>query len=158
MRIPGSVVFTVILFCATPAVPHMQSLGPTDTFAAAKLSAKEISQVLDAVEQSAYDTPESWSKELRVRRVDLGGNPGLVVQGTSLLCGGTGNCQTWCFRKANNTWLSIFAADQAPIASGFQLGPGVTHGLKDFTILTHLSAESGQRVIFKFDGKLYRAK
>jgi hypothetical protein len=75
MRIPGSVVFTVVLFCAAPAVPQMQSLGPTDTFAAAKLSAKEIRQVLDAVEQSAYDTPDSWTKELRVRKVDLGGTP-----------------------------------------------------------------------------------
>jgi hypothetical protein len=81
-----------------------------------------------------------------------------VVQGTSLLCGGTGNCQTWCFRKTNSTWVSLFAADQAPIASGFQLGPGVTHELKDFTIVTHLSAEGGERVIFKFDGTVYRAK
>jgi hypothetical protein len=158
VRISVSVVFTLIMFCATPAVPQMQSLGPTDTFAAAKLSPKEIRQVLDAVEKSAYDTPDSWTKELRARKVNLGSSTGLVVQGTSLLCGGTGNCQTWCFRKANNTWVSILAGDHAPMASGFQLGPGVTHGVKDFTIVSHLSAEREDRVVFNFDGTVYRAK
>src|SRR5579862_6292723 len=76
----------------------------TDTFAAAKLSGREVREIIAGVEQSAYDTPTSWETELRVRRVDLGGSSGLVVRGTSLLCGATGNCQMWVFRKTNEKW------------------------------------------------------
>ena len=31
-------------------------------------------------------------------------------------------------------------------------------GIKDFTIVPNSSAEAGQRVTYKFDGKFYRAK
>jgi len=70
----------------------MQSLGPKDTFNSVGLSAKEVP--VEEMEQSAYDTPDDWKKELRVRRTDLGNNPGMMVQGSKLLCGGTGNCGT----------------------------------------------------------------
>jgi hypothetical protein len=110
------------------------------------------------VEQSAYDTPDDWKKELRVRRADLGNNPGMVVQGSKLLCGGTGNCQTWVFRKTDNKWVSLFPNDRVPIAERFRLGPGVTDGIKDFTIVANSGAEAGQTVTYKFDGKFYRTK
>ena len=92
MNIFALLAFNTILFFASPALPQAQGLGPKDTFAAARLSAKEIHEIVEGVEPSAYDTPDSWNKELRVRRVDLGGSPGIVVQGSKLLCGGTGNC------------------------------------------------------------------
>jgi|SRR5947207_468503 len=148
---------TILLFAGT-ALAQMQSLGPRDTFSSVKLSAREIQEVIAAVEASAYDTPESWTKELRVRRVDLGTNPGLVAQGTSLLCGGTGNCQVFVLRKLNGKWVSLFGLDQAPIAESFQFGPGVSNGIKDLTIAANSSAEARQHVRYRFDGKLYRAK
>lgn len=78
-----------VLFCDFAfALPQMQSLTAKDTWAAAKLSPAEIQQITAAVEDSAFDTPDSWEQELRVRRVDLGGGPG-IAQGTKLLCGGT---------------------------------------------------------------------
>ncbi len=110
------------------------------------------------LEQSAYDTPDSWTKEVRIRKIDLGEAPGIVAQGTNLLCGGTGNCQTWVFRKADNKWISLFGNDQAPLAESFQLGPSITNGIRDFTIVTNSSAKKSQRVTYKFDGKLYRAR
>jgi len=143
---------------ACQSVAQMQSLGSRDTFAAAKLSAREAQEVIDAVEISAYDTPDFWKKELRVKRVDLGSYPGLVVQGSNLLCGATGNCQLWIFRKAGGKWLSMFGSDQAPIAEGFQLGPARSQGVKDLAIAANSSAEASQRVTYKFDGKQYRAK
>ena len=158
MNIPALLSFNIILFFASPALPQKQSLGPKDTFVAARLSSKEIHEIVEGVEQSAYDTPDSWSKELRVRRVDLGGSPGIVVQGSKLLCGGTGNCQTWVFRKANNKWVSLFGNEQAPIAESFQLGPAVTHNIRDFEIVANSSPGAGERVTYKFDGTLYRAK
>jgi hypothetical protein len=122
------------------------------------LSRREAQEVIDAVELSAYDTPDSWQKELRVRRVDLGSYPGLVVQASNLLCGATGNCQLWVFRKAGGKWLSIFGSDQTSIAEGFQLGPARSHGVKDLAIAANSSAEASQRMTYKFDGKHYRTK
>jgi len=154
-------VFPVAILAATFAVAlvfaQMQSLKPSDTFSAAGLSPKEVRDVINGVEQSAYDIPDSWEQELRVRRVNLGLTPGLVVEGTMLLCGGTGNCQTWVFRKSNGKWVSMFAGDQAPLAESFQFGPSATRAIKDFTIHTNSSAEAGKRVTYKFNGRFYRA-
>jgi len=158
MKIAAFLVFNALLLFPCPAFPQAQSLGPKDTFAAARLSATEVRQIIAGVEQLAYDTPDSWSEELRAKRVNLGSSPGLVLQGTKLLCGGTGNCQVFVFRNANNRWVSLFGDEQAPLAEAFQLGPGVTRGIKDFTVTANSSAEAGQRVTYKFDGKFYRAK
>jgi hypothetical protein len=144
-----------LLAIAAPA--QSQTLAEKDTLASAKLSATERRQIISAVEQLAFDTPESWGKELRVRRVELGSSPGIIVQGTDLLCGGTGNCQLFIFRRVNDKWVSLFGDDQAPMADGFELGPGITHGIKDLTVTTTSSAKSTQRVIYRFDGRHYRA-
>jgi hypothetical protein len=103
-------------------------------------------------------TPRIWESELRVQRVDLGASPGIIVQGSKLLCGGTGNCQTWVFRKAGGELISLMAKDQVPIAEAFSLGPKMTRGIKDFSISANTSADSGKNITYKFDGKLYRAK
>jgi hypothetical protein len=136
---------------------QMQNLGAKDTFAAARLSPKDIQEIVAEVEQSAYDTPDSWESELRAQRVDLGVSPGIIVQGSKLLCGGTGNCQTWIFRKAGRKLISLMAKDQVPIAESFSLGPNVTRGIKDFSISANTSADSGKNVTYKFDGKFYRS-
>jgi len=140
------------------AFGQMESLGPKDSLAAATLSGKEMREIIAGVKNSAYDMPKSWSAELRLRRIDLGSGPGIVVQGTSLLCGGTGNCQIWVFRKANTNWVSLFANDHAVLAEGFNFGPTVTHHIKDLTILTNLSAEGSKQVTYRFDGRLYRTR
>jgi hypothetical protein len=158
MNISPVVLFTAVLFFAKPAFTQMQSLGAKDTFNSVGLSAKEVQEIIEEVERSAYDTPDDWKKELRVRRVDLGNSPGMIVQGSELLCGGAGNCQTWVFRKTNNKWISLFPNDGVPIAEGFRLGPGVTGSIKDFTIVANSSANAGQTVTYKFNGKFYRAK
>jgi hypothetical protein len=144
--------------CREAGIAPDAESGREDTFNSVGLSAKEAQEIVEEVERSAYDTPDDWKKELRVRRVDLGNSPGLVVQGSELLCGGTGNCQTWVFRKRDNKWMSLFPNDRVPIAEGFRLGPGITGGIKDFTIMANSSSDTGQRVTYKFDGKFYRAK
>src|SRR5512141_2110585 len=93
-----------------------RAFGPKDRFAAARLSPRETQQIISAVEQAAYDTPDSWSSELRAKRVDLGDSPGLVLQGSNLLCGATGNCQMFVFRKVREKWVSLFEGEQAPLA------------------------------------------
>src|SRR5438128_3440537 len=128
-----------------------------DMFASAKLSREEIGQIVSALEQLAYDTPDSWNKELRVRRIDLGTNPGIVLQGTNLLCGRTGNCQIFVFRKVKGKWVSLFE-HRAPIGEAFELGPGTANGVKDFRVIANSSAKSVERIVFKFDGNFYRRK
>jgi hypothetical protein len=142
---------TALLFGATAFAQTV-----TGTFATAKLSGREVREIIAGVEQSAYDTPTSWEAELRVRRVDLGGSSGLVIRGTSLLCGATGNCQMWVFRKTNDKWVPLF--QDAPIAGRFDFGATVTNGVKDLTITANLSADTIKRTIYKFDGRVYKAQ
>jgi hypothetical protein len=80
-EIPLVVAFILWGVLASWALSQMQSLGPRDTFAAAGISEKESREIVEGVEQSAFDTPDSWNKELRVKRVELGAAPGVVVQG-----------------------------------------------------------------------------
>src|SRR5215472_3484991 len=98
---------SLVLAVTLPIAAQMQGLHPGDTFAAAHLSRPEVQQILKEVEQSAYDVPEDWKSELRIKRVDLGSSAGVILQGSKLLCGGTGNCQIWVFRKLGNKWLSL---------------------------------------------------
>jgi hypothetical protein len=149
---------SAVFFVAVNAATQLQSLGARDTFRAAALSSAEVKEIVKQVEDSAYDVADDWESELHVRHVDLGASPGLILQGTKLLCGATGNCQTWVFRKAHNNWILMFAKDDVPIAEGFRLGPGVSGGIKDFTVQANSSAEAEQTVTYKFDGKHYRTK
>ena len=84
-----------VVALAIAASSQTGNLRTQGSFEAAGVSAGEQKQILEVVEQSAFDTPESWIKELHIKRVDLGETPGLLIQGTNLLCGGTGNCQVW---------------------------------------------------------------
>ena len=151
-------VISIVLLCGAQVSAPPQQLGPKDTFASAGLSTKETQEIVEAVQKTAYDTPESWTAELRARKVSLGSAPGLAVQGSKLLCGATGNCQTWIFRKVDSAWEPLVGGDQAPIAESFQLGPQVTNDIKDCTIVVNSSAKTGSRITYQFDGKSYRAK
>jgi hypothetical protein len=134
-----------------------KTLSTSDTFATAKLMQREVSQLIPALEQLAYDIPDSWNTELRAKRIDLGSSPGLVLEGTNLLCGGTGNCQIFVFRRVNDRWIPLFQG-QAPICEAFTFGPGTTNGIKNLTVAANQSAETAQRVTYQFDGKFYRSR
>jgi hypothetical protein len=135
--------------------PKMNRLKDSETFYAANLSAAEVKQILEEIEPTAFDTPESWESELRLRRISLGDVSGLVIQGTRLLCGGTGNCQTWVLRQSRDRWLSMFQ-DQAPLPSGFGFDDETTNGVKNFVVVANSSAAASKYVVYRFDGKFYR--
>src|SRR5262245_50658885 len=107
-------IFGSVLLLAGSSLAQVQNLAEKDTLSAAKLSPQERRQILAVVDESAYDTPDSWDEELRAKRIDLGGSPGIVLRGTNLLCGATGNCQLFVLRKANNSWVSLFGREEAP--------------------------------------------
>ena len=135
--------------------PKMDHLKDNETFQSAKLDTAAIKEISEAIEPTAFDTPDSWESELRVRRVRVGESSGLVLQGTKLLCGATGNCQTWVFRRTDDHWLSLFE-NQAPIASGFGFDEKTTNGIKRLVVMANSSAADSQYVVYDFDGRLYR--
>ena len=140
---------------APPGVSWSLELSDQETFLASRLTAAERVQIIDQVEQTSFDVPDNWQSELRVRRVSLGGAPGLVVRGMSLLCGGTGNCQTWVFRLSHGTWFNLFE-QEAPILSAFGFQEGTNFGIKNLIVSSNSSAQKEHRILFKFDGKYYR--
>lgn len=135
---------------------QMQHLRREEALGRLNLSATELKQVISGVEAAAFDSPDSWEKELLGRRIPLGAAPGLVLQGTDLLCGGTGNCQIFVFRRAGQDWVPLFAGEQAPVVEGFSFGPEGTQGIKDLHVQANSSADKSSSGTYRFDGKFYR--
>jgi hypothetical protein len=151
-------VLSAVLFAQPTNLPAdidwLTQVRSQDTFSRAGLTQADQQQILKQVEITSFDVPSSWIAELRVARISLGASPGLVVRGTQLLCGGTGNCQTWVFRRENSRWLSLFDG-QAPVASRAGL-VGMNAGVRDLVTTAHLSAERDQWTQYQFDGHVYR--
>jgi hypothetical protein len=133
----------------------LKELSDDETFLAAKLTEAEQKQIIDQVEKTSFDAPDSWESELRVRRVSLGESEGLLIRGTRLLCGGTGNCESWVFRRSQRNWINLFD-QEAPIASGFAFEDEATGGIKNFLVSANSSTAKESRILFRFDGKFYR--
>ena len=152
----AAALYGVIAFQARAVeFPAFSFLNEGDTFRAANLTAAEQGEVIEQAEKISFDAPESWQTELRIRRVSLGATDGLVVQGTRLLCGATGNCEIALLRRSMGKWTALFA--DAPIGDGFGFLRQSTRGLPDFVVRSNLSAAASRFVVYKFDGLLYRA-
>jgi hypothetical protein len=150
--------FQVLIFISVLAsFASSKTLGTADTFAAARFTEKEITQLIPVLEELAYDIPDSWNSELRAKRIDLGNSPGVVLEGTNLLCGATGNCQIFVFRKVKDRWISLFQGE-APIGDAFTFGPGTRNGIKDLSVRSNESADTAATVTYRFDGQFYRSK
>jgi hypothetical protein len=133
----------------------LKDLSANETFRAAKLTAAEQEQIINQVENSSFDVSDSWETELRVRRISLGQANGLIIRGTRLLCGGTGNCETWVFRQSSERWLNMFE-QQALIVSALGFEQEASGGIKNLLVSANTSAATERRILFKFDGKIYR--
>lgn len=150
-------VFAFGLMVSLSAFAQTDHLRADETIAKLNLPRSELMQVISGVEAAAYDSPDSWEKELRARRVSLGAAPGLVLQGTNLLCGATGNCQIFVFRRVGDKWLALFEGEEAPVVEGFSFGPGLAQGIKDLHVISNSSADKSAQATYRFDGKFYRA-
>jgi hypothetical protein len=157
MKKAGAVLAFALAVSTLFALGQMQHLRREETLGKLNLSASELTQVIAGVEAFAYDSPDSWEKELLARRVSLGAAPGLVLQGTNLLCGGTGNCQIFVFRRVGQDWVPLFAGEEAPVVEGFSFGPETTRGIKDLHVQMNSSAAKSSSKTYRFDGKFYRA-
>jgi hypothetical protein len=88
-----------------------------NTFSKAGLSPHDRATIITTVKQRAFDTPPDWSSELVVRWTRVGTKKLLIIRGSDLLCGGTGNCQTWVLQRTNGKWLNRIPGDPPIIAS-----------------------------------------
>ena len=151
----------LLLLCAgvsqaqNPKFPVMNHIRSDETFQTTKLTSAELEEIRTQLEKTSFDFPDSWGREVRVRRISLGSVDGLAVQGTALLCGGTGNCQTWIFRRLLDHWINLFN-DQAPIASGFGFEQKMSHGIRRLVISANFSAERAEYSVYDFDGQFYK--
>jgi hypothetical protein len=137
-----------------PPVDWVKALDDQETFAATTLTGAEQKQVLDQVQATSFDTPDSWTDELRVRRISLGRTDGLVICGTRLLCGATGNCETWLFRRANGRWLNMFDGEAPVVTSvGFVKQ---TKNVRDVVATAHVATGTATWTQYAFDGRFYR--
>lgn len=138
----------------TLKLPAMDHLKRTEILRQSELSTSEVNQILAQVDDTAYDIPESWEKELLARRVSLGSSDGLVLQGTSLLCGATGNCQMWVFRRSGTRWVCLFRG-QAPVADGFGFEQQAGYGIRSLVLSSHMSADETDYSVFTYNGRAY---
>jgi hypothetical protein len=137
-----------------PPADWLPALSDNETFAAARLTSTEQQQIFDQVQATSFDTPDSWIVELRVRRISLGDTDGLLIRGAQLLCGGTGNCQTWLFRRSNQRWSNMFDG-QAPVVASVGFVKQ-TKKVNNVVAIVHVSAGAASWVQFTFDGRFYR--
>jgi hypothetical protein len=135
---------------ACEAAQALAMPGSDDTFAAAGLRRPELAKLFAEVARTAFDTPESWTSELRVRRIESGGESYLIVRGTDLLCGGTGACELWLFIRRGGRWSNAIA-DEAPVVEWVCFGADSSHGRRDLIAVT-----GGCLATYRFDGHAYR--
>lgn len=160
VRISGLISALFFATCLSLAVqsieiPPMLHLNDSETFRKANLSPGEMKEIFEQVERTSFDSPDSWESELRIRRQQVGGSEGLIVQATKGLCGATGNCEIWVFRRGDGKWLSMFE-EHAPMIAGFAFTKEQSHGVENFIGVGHMSPESTTYVVFRFDGRFYR--
>ena len=148
-------VLAAAVFAFPPSADWLPALRDTETLSAARLTAAEERDILDQMERTSFDVPDSWTQEIRIRRVSLGAVEGLVVRGSYLLCGGTGNCQTWIFRRVGGRWRDAFAST-APIAASVGIGR-TSAPTKDVFLTANTSADAQSWTRYRFDGRRYRA-
>jgi hypothetical protein len=105
------------LASAQSELPEARFLRVDYTFRDAGIPRSQIRQITAQIEKTSFDAPDSWEQELRIRRVALGQADVLVVRGTSLLCGATGNCQAWVFLRSQQQWRNLI---QGPAPARFR--------------------------------------
>ena len=97
------------------------------------------------LEKIAFDT--------RVRMIDLDGDgvPEVVAQGQGMaVCGATGNCPFWVFRRVKAGYALILAG----VAQTFTIQPSRTR-FRDIVLSRHSSASSGEISQYQYRKGIY---
>lgn len=125
------------------------------------LKPKELADVLSIVLSTSkhgpvsdFRSPSALEEKLLARHVDMGEgtNKGLDVHGRGLLCGASGNCPTWFFRRPHAKWELVLGG-QWPGAFAFI--PPKHNGLLDLVLIAHMSAGEAPTDVWQFNGTLF---
>jgi hypothetical protein len=97
-------------------------------------------------------SPDALEKEVLARHVDMGegAENGLDVHGRGQLCGASGNCATWLFRRSHATTWQLVLDEQWPGAFAFI--PPKHNRLSNLVLVMHLSADEAPTDIWQFNG------
>ena len=94
-----------------------------------------------------FDATDAF-QHVRIRRADLGGGSGFIVEGTGCLCD-AGNCQFWIVTADMQTLFNATAQTYA-------LLPATTSGHFDLITASHVSTTESTRALYQFDGTRYQ--
>jgi hypothetical protein len=123
---------------------------------------KQISNELmsdkDFVDSLEFDNPNSFdcSKHFAVAQVDLNsdGKPEFAVQGfNNYMCGASGNCSFWIYRKTEKGYEKILEADSV---KQYNFRCPLGNGYCDVVTFTHDSAFDSSISVYRFDGDKYK--
>ena len=132
------------------------SEGDLDNETVAELIAMTVGKRDADKEMLGDKDPE---EELIAIHLDLGEGiqNGLVVQGSENLCGATGNCAMWFFRKIGGKWKPLHFEDEGggTVASMFEAVPPKHSGLYELILGSHMNAFEIPYAQYWYDGKTY---
>jgi hypothetical protein len=96
-------------------------------------------------------SPAALEKKLLARHVDMGEgvDKGLDVHGRDELCGASGNCATWFFRRSHEKWILVLGGTWP---GAFAFIPPKHNGLLDLVLVMHLSAAEAPTDVWQFNG------
>lgn len=119
------------------------------------LSEEEVSSILGMAGVDA--------KVVLARHVDMGegADNGLVLAGSDIsVCGATGNCATWFFRKVAGKWQFVVSGegpggDSSMFTDIFGFVPPKHNGLFEMITMANVSAGESPFAVWWFDGTKY---
>jgi hypothetical protein len=154
----GCVGFAGLMMCLV--APHVglcqvESTTTIDTLRTAKLSASvkgRIYREMSGAAGTSNGEARSYLEACPVRFLKLGpdGGIGVRVWGHDRLCGGTGNCSIWVFDP--HTGDLLLSSD----GFDFRVETTIHHGRYDILTRANMSAGTGVRDLYQFDGHAYQ--
>ena len=115
-----------------------------------------LASLIDAHKDEYQEDEKDEAKALALRsivkfvRLDGRGRIGIEVKGVPPWCGATGNCEVWIFgSKSGDLLVHGDGWD-------YRFRRTTHHGVFDFYVRLNLSAGSGTRTEYQFDGKVYQ--
>ena len=153
--------FSLLVSCLgqtpTPRSGHSKSVwelsdAPIKPLVEGRILASLIDAHKDEYQQDEQDEvkPVALRSTVRFVRLDGRGRIGIEVKSVPPWCGATGNCEVWIFDSKTGDllvhgdgWDYVFRRT-------------THHGVFDFYVRQNMSAGSGTRYEYQFDGKVYQ--
>jgi len=150
--------------CGPPPMESMYTSHEGTAITSIGLSESEMREVIsevlrrDFVREMGITSADDLKSELLARNVDMGEGSasGLVVQGQEKLCGATGNCIAWFFRRGKGSLQSLgLGREYPPDAAAFAFLPPKHKGLSDLVVERNDGGGIISTFVWQFNGSDY---